>query len=81
MLQRSIEPQKHCGPQPRRDSASFRWGGEQMNYLLDDIVEGLPIWPWMETTITPLTSFDGRMAALRPRLERLKARLHQEAAV
>jgi len=52
-----------------------------MNYLLDDIVEGLPIWPWMETTITPLTSFDGRMAALRPRLERLKARLHQKAAV
>jgi len=48
---------------------------------LDEIVEGLPIGPRMETTITPLTSFDGRMAALRPSLERLKARLHQKAAV
>jgi hypothetical protein len=52
-----------------------------MNYLVDEIVEGLPIWPWMEPTITPLTSFDGRMAALRPRLERLKPRLHQKAVV
>jgi len=42
---------------------------------LDEIVTSLPIWPQMETTVTPLTSFNGRMATLRPRLERLKAKL------
>jgi muconolactone delta-isomerase len=42
---------------------------------LDDLIEGLPIWPRMETTVTPLTSFNGRMIALRPRLEHLKAKL------
>ena len=40
---------------------------------LDDLIESLPVWPLMETTVTPLTSFDGRIAALRPRLEHLKA--------
>jgi muconolactone delta-isomerase len=42
---------------------------------LDELIAGLPVWPQMETTVTPLTSFSGRMGALRPRLERLKARL------
>ena len=42
---------------------------------LDELIESLPIWPQMETTVTPLTSFNGRMVALRPRLERLKAKL------
>jgi muconolactone delta-isomerase len=42
---------------------------------LDELIESLPIWPRMETTVTPLTSFSGRMAALRPRLEGLKAKL------
>ena len=37
---------------------------------LDELIESLPIWPRMETTVIPLTSFDGRMAALRARLER-----------
>jgi muconolactone delta-isomerase len=41
---------------------------------LDEIIASLPIWPQMETTVTPLTSFSGRMATLRPRLERLKAK-------
>lgn len=40
---------------------------------LDELIESLPVWPLMETTVTPLTTFDGRIAALRPRLERLKA--------
>ena len=39
---------------------------------LDGLVSSLPVWPLMETTVTPLTTFDGRIAALRPRLERLK---------
>src|SRR5262245_55362646 len=40
---------------------------------IDDLVEGLPIWPRMVTTVTPLTTWEDRAAALRPRLERLKA--------
>jgi muconolactone delta-isomerase len=40
---------------------------------LDDLVEGLPVWPLMETVVTPLTTFDGRIASLRPKLERLEA--------
>jgi len=39
---------------------------------LDELIESLPVWPRMETTVTPLTSFDGRKAALRSRLERPK---------
>ena len=41
---------------------------------LDELIGSLPIWPRMETTVIPLTSFDGRMAALRPRLEHLRAK-------
>ena len=44
---------------------------------LDELIESLPIWPQMETTVTPLTSFNGRMIALRPRLERLRAKLQE----
>jgi muconolactone delta-isomerase len=39
---------------------------------LDDLVTSLPIWPRMETEVTPLTTFNDRMQALRPRLELLK---------
>src|SRR5262245_14720445 len=42
---------------------------------LDEIITSLPVWPQMETTVTPLASFSGRMATLRPRLERLNAKL------
>ncbi len=44
---------------------------------LDELIETLPIWPRMETTVIPLTSFEGRMVAVRPRLERLKASLQR----
>jgi len=44
---------------------------------LDELVESLPVWPLMETAVTPLTTFDGRIATLRPKLERLKANLKQ----
>ena len=40
---------------------------------LDDLITGLPIWPRMETAVTPLTSFEGRGRTLRPRLEQLRA--------
>ena len=36
---------------------------------LDDILESLPVWPLMETTVTPLTTFAGRRDAARRRLE------------
>src|SRR5215471_9954511 len=50
---------------------------------LDELIGSLPIWPRMETTVAPLTSFSGRMAALRPMLEGLKAKLQngQTAAI
>jgi hypothetical protein len=40
---------------------------------IDEIVSGLPVWPRMVTAVTPLTTWEDRAAALRPRLERLKA--------
>ncbi len=46
---------------------------------LDELIENLPIWPRMETTVTPLTTFDGRMVAIRPRLERPKERSQNES--
>ncbi len=39
---------------------------------LDELIANLPVWPQMETSVMPLTTFDGRIDALRPRLERLK---------
>jgi len=42
---------------------------------LDDLITSLPVWPRMETEVTPLTSFDGREVVLRSRLERLRAKL------
>ncbi len=41
---------------------------------LDELIESLPVWPRMETTVTPLTSFEGRMVVVRLRLERLRAK-------
>jgi hypothetical protein len=40
---------------------------------IDDIVTGLPVWPRMVTTVTPLTTWSDRANVLRPRLERLRA--------
>ena len=36
---------------------------------LDHVLESLPIWPMMQTTVIPLTSFAGRRDAGRRRLE------------
>lgn len=44
---------------------------------LDEIMESLPIWPRTETSITPLTTFEDRMKAIRPRLEHLKTSLRK----
>lgn len=40
---------------------------------LDEIVAALPIWPRTEVSVTPLTTFEDRMKAIRPRLDQLKA--------
>ena len=47
---------------------------------LDELIESLPVWPLMETSVTPLTTFDGRMVAIRPRVELLKTNLKKEAS-
>jgi muconolactone delta-isomerase len=47
---------------------------------LDELIESLPVWPVMETSVTPLTTFDGRMVALRPRVELWKTSLKKEAS-
>ncbi len=39
---------------------------------LDDVISSLPVWPRMETTVTPLTTFDGRIQTVRARLAQLK---------
>ncbi len=40
---------------------------------LDDLISSLPVWPLMKTKVTPLNTFDGRILAVRERLEHLKA--------
>lgn len=35
---------------------------------LDDLVTGLPVWPRMETEVTPLTTFDDRALSIQRRL-------------
>jgi hypothetical protein len=45
---------------------------------LDGIVENLPVWPLMETNVTPLTTFEDRIRAISPRLERDKADAHKQ---
>ena len=40
---------------------------------LDDLITSLPVWPRMETEVTPLTTFDARRQSLAARLEALRA--------
>lgn len=39
---------------------------------LDKVISSLPVWPLMETTVTPLSTFDVRMQMVRTRLQQLK---------
>jgi len=39
---------------------------------LDELIASLPVWPRMETTVTPLSTFDVRIQAVRSRLEQLR---------
>ena len=45
------------------------------NREVDQLVESLPVWPRMETTITPLIRFEERAQAVRSRLQEMKTRL------
>jgi muconolactone delta-isomerase len=45
---------------------------------LDDAITGLPVWPVMDTEVTPLSTFDARKQTLLPRLEQLKAQAPSE---
>ena len=40
---------------------------------LDGLITSLPVWPLMETTVTPLGTFDIRTQEVRARLDQLKA--------
>lgn len=41
---------------------------------LDSVLGSLPLWPLMETTVTPLATFGDRLGAVRMWAERLRAR-------
>jgi hypothetical protein len=45
---------------------------------LDEILESLPVWPLMETSVTPLTTFEDRIRAIGPCLERVRADAHKQ---
>jgi muconolactone delta-isomerase len=41
---------------------------------LDDLVTSLPVWPQMETAITPLTTFENRALSIERRLSDSRAK-------
>jgi muconolactone delta-isomerase len=59
------------GPQSGAIALSLIVSAESAGQL-DDLITSLPVWPRMETTVTPLSTFDVRMQAVRVRLEQLK---------
>lgn len=40
---------------------------------LDGLITGLPVWPRMDTEVTPLSTFDDRVRSVQRRFEKLKA--------
>jgi muconolactone delta-isomerase len=42
---------------------------------LDQVIESLPLWPRTHTRVTPLTTFDDRLTAVKERLDGIKARI------
>jgi muconolactone delta-isomerase len=46
---------------------------------LDEVITSLPVWPLMETAITPLTTFDGRRQAVLAIRDRLTAQAREGA--
>ena len=48
---------------------------------LDALVESLPLWPLMETSVTSLTTFEGRIQAVQSKLKQLKSLVQDPAGV
>lgn len=46
---------------------------------LDDLITSMPVWPRMETQVTPLTTFGERALTVRSKLEQLKAQTRKAA--
>jgi muconolactone delta-isomerase len=46
---------------------------------LDDLITSLPVWPRMETDVTPLAAFDARRQTLLSRIAELKAQGREPA--
>lgn len=46
---------------------------------LDDLITSLPVWPRMETEVTPLTTFDARRQTLLSRIDELKEQTREPA--
>lgn len=46
---------------------------------LDEVITSLPVWPLMETTITPLTTFNDRRQAVLTIRKRLAAQAREGA--
>ena len=42
---------------------------------LDELLEGLPLWPRMVTTVTPMTTFENRIKSISLKLDAIKAML------
>jgi len=45
------------------------------------LIESLPVWPLMETTVIPLTSFEGRIQAVQSKLKQLKSLIQDPAGI
>ena len=48
---------------------------------LDELIESLPLWPLMETSVIPLTTFEGRIQAVQSKLKQLKSSITDLASV
>lgn len=59
------------GPQSGAIALSLIVNAESAEEL-DALITSLPVWPLMETTITPLSTFDVRAQAVRVRLEEMQ---------
>ena len=46
---------------------------------LDGLITSLPVWPLMETTVTPLATFEIRAQEVRLRLEQMKQQAKAQA--
>lgn len=48
---------------------------------LDDLITSLPVWPRMETSVTPLTTFEDRRRSVDTVLATVKSRTRSEQTV